>query len=437
MIIFAIASLGLILAYAVLQGGAEEPRDWNPCLLAIGLLSLVYWLCSRRRDLAPPPDRLTRWLLLALLSVILFEIVPLPLAILRWLSPARVELLEAGAPILGGFRFATLSILPATTLQWLLGLAGCVLVFLLLREISWRSEDHPWAPALPFLVIALLEAALGIAQYHLQGSQSLAQGTYVNRNHFAGFLEMSLPFPILYAVAVLRRSRKRFEAPVWPAVIACALISVAAVILFAITLSLSRMGLISTLSSLLVVGSLGLARGWPAWKRSIAIVLVAALVILGFLLLPTERLIARYGDLNREELSADIRAQIWRDTLRLIAAYPVFGCGLGGYHSGLLRYKTVTPMLTVDFAHNDYLQILAEMGALGFLIFLALAFRILYFSLRAAVGSRGQGRYLALACAGSFTAILLHSFVDFNLYIPANAMLLAWIAGVAAGAGRR
>jgi hypothetical protein len=41
-------------------------------------------------------------------------------------------------------------------------------------------------------------------------------------------------------------------------------------------------------------------------------------------------------------------------------------------------------------------------------------------------------RYVALACAGSFAAIMLHSFVDFNLYIPANAMLLAWIAGIAA-----
>jgi hypothetical protein len=37
-----------------------------------------------------------------------------------------------------------------------------------------------------------------------------------------------------------------------------------------------------------------------------------------------------------------------------------------------------------------------------------------------------------MACTGSFAAILLHSFVDFNLYIPANAMLLAWIAGIAA-----
>jgi O-antigen ligase len=258
--------------------------------------------------------------LVVLLSLILVQILPLPLAILRWLSPARSELLAAGAPILGRFRFATLSILPASTFQWLLTVAGYVLVFLLVREIAWRSEDHPWAPAFPFLVIALLEAALGIAQYHLPGSQGLvAQGTYVNRNHHAGFPEMSLLFPLLYAVAVLRRSRRRIEAPVWPAAIACTLIAVAAVILFAITLSLSRMGLISALSSLLVVGGLALVPGWPAWKRSITVVLVIALVILGFVFLPTEQLIARCGALTHEDISADTRTQSWRDTLGLSA----------------------------------------------------------------------------------------------------------------------
>jgi O-antigen ligase len=84
----------------------------------------------------------------------------------------------------------------------------------------------------------------------------------------------------------------------------------------------------------------------------------------------------------------------------------------------------------VDFAHNDYLQVLAEFGLIGFLLLAALLIRTLVRVFRATLGD-GPQRYLAIACGGSLTAILLHSFVDFNLYIPANAMVLAWIAGVA------
>ena len=60
--------------------------------------------------------------------------------------------------------------------------------------------------------------------------------------------------------------------------------------------------------------------------------------------------------------------QVWADTLKLIAAYPVFGCGAGAYAFALPKYQTATPFLTVDFAHNDYLQAIAELGVAGFLI---------------------------------------------------------------------
>ncbi len=77
---------------------------------------------------------------------------------------------------------------------------------------------------------------------------------------------------------------------------------------------------------------------------------------------------------------------------------------------------------------------MAELGLIGFLIGAALAFSIVKKTLRGTVDfSDPERRYFAVACAGSLTAILLHSLVDFNLYIPANAMLLAWIAGMAVG----
>ena len=90
-------------------------------------------------------------------------------------------------------------------------------------------------------------------------------------------------------------------------------------------------------------------------------------------------------------------------------------------------------MLGFDFAHNDYLQLFAELGLVGFSIGAALFGRIVHRALKA-VKQLGPEAYLPLlGCLGAMTAIGFHSLVDFNLYIPANATVLAWIAGVAVG----
>ena len=93
-------------------------------------------------------------------------------------------------------------------------------------------------------------------------------------------------------------------------------------------------------------------------------------------------------------------------------------------------------MNTINFAHNDYLQILAEMGAPGFFVGIGLAALVVRNTAIAAIRRRsGSLRFLALGCAGALSAIMLHSLVDFNLYIPANAVILAWIAGMGDGVG--
>jgi O-antigen ligase len=132
------------------------------------------------------------------------------------------------------------------------------------------------------------------------------------------------------------------------------------------------------------------------------------------------------------EHSSSGRIAIWRNTLDLIGAYPVVGCGLGGYESAMLRFKTTVLMNNLDYAHNDYLQFLGELGLLGFLIGASLFCALLVRAVRAAgVGSRA--RWLGVGCAGGLSAVLAHSFFDFNLYVPANAIVVAWIAGISSG----
>jgi O-antigen ligase len=158
-------------------------------------------------------------------------------------------------------------------------------------------------------------------------------------------------------------------------------------------------------------------------------------VLAGFVFLPPDKLILRFAQIaSVEGLTAEGRINLWAATIPLIRAYPFFGCGLGGYETAFMRFKVFEPLLTDDFAHNDYLQLLAELGVVGFAIGATLAFSVVRTAVRRAVRSADPGaRYFAVACAGALAAILLHSLADFNLYIPANAMLLAWIAGMTAG----
>ena len=223
----------------------------------------------------------------------------------------------------------------------------------------------------------------------------------------------------------------------------CALIAVSTVMLVAIVHSQSRMGFVAVLAGLLIAGTLwfGTERfgpervgltGFGLRTRVPLVALVALLVFLGFIFLPTDALIHRFADLaTSEEVSADTRAQIWRETLGLVEAYPLLGVGLGGYESGFIEYKRVAPLYLVDFAHNDYLQLLAEFGVVGFTLLLLLAGRTLTQAFWVGSVSREiDGRCLGIAAAGSLGAIALHSFVDFNLYIPAHTMMVAWIGGV-------
>ena len=116
----------------------------------------------------------------------------------------------------------------------------------------------------------------------------------------------------------------------------------------------------------------------------------------------------------------------------MIKEYPWVGCGLGGYEGCFAKYQTVAPMNTIDYAHNDYLQAMAELGVPAMAAGVALLVLLLRAAMLAWLGrEEGEGRWVALGCAGAMAAMLLHSFTDFNLYIPANAMALAWIAGMA------
>jgi O-antigen ligase len=153
------------------------------------------------------------------------------------------------------------------------------------------------------------------------------------------------------------------------------------------------------------------------------------LLVLVFLV-PSVHLILRFAETNDQS-----RAHVWRETLPLIRGYSLFGCGLGGYGSAFVMFKQSGAGIDQDYAHNDYLQYLSELGLVGFTLALFPLAIILSTTWRNWRRSNPNYRWLSLACAASFLAIGLHSFVDFNLYVPANMFLLAYVCGIAAHVG--
>ena len=389
--------LGLLLAFAIARDGAVLAFDANLCYAGIGMAALA---ASWQRAKNFP----TRWILLlaAPVALALLQTIPLPLAVLSILSPARARSLEG----LAGF--ASLSVTPAATLQMAVRLAAAGLLFLLVREVVRRRAMNPWIAAAPLVVLGLLEGILGLAQQAAGAAKDGATGSYVNRNHFAGLLEMCLPLAV---GAAIHHTRKL--AVCWGAAAA------SLVMLAALFGSLSRAGLAAASVGLVALAWLEL----PAKHRRYVLVPIGLLLAAFLVLAP-----ARMGErLTGGDLSFAARLDIWRETLTLIAHYPLFGCGLGGFESGVQLYRAALPDFRVDFAHNDYLQILAEAGLAGGIA----AGAFLLTGIRTAVQALPFPTGRAAACSG--LALLVHGLADFNLYIPANLLTFAWVAGITAG----
>ena len=432
--------LGLVLAFAAFFYGGVLPQHWNLCTLALGAAAPILWLPLRRSELAPPLIRSHRWLLIALITVVVAQVVPLPVAILHLLSPARTETLSLMGQVTGEPTFATLSALPSGTIAHVGRVFAYLVVLLAARQIGWTWRTRPWLLPVPIVVVAVLEAALGIAQSYMFDAEVPARGTYVNRNHFAGLLELALPFAVIYPVVLLRESRR--HAGLVPALLACGGWACATVMLIGILVSLSRTGFVAALFGLAVMGLLVACDKFSSGpshslKRATQVViLVGIVVILGFIFLPSDPLIERFARMaSTEEISADGRLLLWQETMDLVADYPLFGVGLGAYGTVFQKFKISAPMFFDNNAHNDYLQVLSEAGIVGFGLCATFVAAVLW-QLVSSVGHNDVGaRYLAIACLGSLAAILLHSFVDYNLYMPANAMTVAWICAIALALG--
>jgi O-antigen ligase len=449
--VLTLAALSAILAVAAFNNGGSDVPAWHFCAAALGTLGLIYTAVRAvQRDWKAALRGPTLALLGFTVALCALQLIPLPRGVLQILSPSSLEIYGAASQVGAANRFFPISVVPSATLDATLELLACIVVFALVSDISghWAADgaadgaagesQRTSRLAIPLVVLGVLEAALGILQAGAGSRPGGATGTYQNHNHFAGLLEMCLPFAAMFALAAWRRVTRN-QGVAWRSVLETwGWLAAVAVMLLAVAASLSRMGFAAALTGLFASGAAVLVierreqgrRAWlPVAAAAVAVLLLAAL-------LPSMALIQRFDSASGTgDISSDARLGIWRDTLHLVRAFPLVGCGFGAFQSAYMRYQTVVPLLTVNFAHNDYLQLLAELGVAGFVPLLMVA-AVVYRALWRNLGERRE-TYFYAACLGALVAISLHSLVDFNLYKPANAMVVAWIAGMSAGMSER
>jgi O-antigen ligase len=432
-----LAGLTGILLYATVHWGGVVREDRDVYLVALGVFALFAGLLRYGVSGAPRLSPIFRLLLPLIPAWAILQMIPLPSSLVGALSPARGQTLAALARLGETPKYASLSVFPSGTLQQLLLIGGYIAVFLLVRELIWFFSGRPWLVALPLVLAAGWEAVVGLIQSS-NANDGVAVGNYVNRDHFAGLLELALPFAVVYPLSFLPLNFRRNGIRTYDALKVFASWAIAVLLLAGITFSLSRMGFLSALFSLLVMG-VAAALSNPltprlATQRSrwVAAGAVAMLVVATLVLLPPDRLVERFAKVSDDGGIAKGRSELWGETINLVRAYPIFGCGLGGYKSAFPKYKASAPLVSDDYAHNDYLQFLAEMGILGALILFVLAAATVRDAFRGAFHKSDPHSWsLALGCAGSLSAIALHSTADFNLAIPANAMVVCWVAALA------
>ena len=315
-----------------------------------------------------------------------------------------------------------------TRMELLLLLADVIVLFLAVqafrtledwRDFVWFGTFFGFLVSL-FAILQHLTSNGKLYWFREIRSGGLPFGPYVNRNHFAGFAELVLPLALVPLVlGRVRRER-------WPVVGLFAILPIGALFL-----SASRGGIVSLGAELGVLALVMVLRRTVGkqWLAGVAVLLVALLLVSW---LGLGQILQRLSTVQLLEVTAGKRASMRGDTWRIFLDHPFVGTGLGTLQIVYPPYETLYDGKIVNHTHNDYLEALAETGIAGGLCcawFIGLLLAESLKRLRQLNNSFAAALQLSgfVACSG----FLVHSLVDFNLHIPANALLFFLMAHLA------
>lgn len=329
---------------------------------------------------------------------------------------AFVQTLSLGSLEVAGFSvWNTISADPYQTrffaLQ-MLALTACLALFYRYACGEYRIRVLIYT----ILAVAIASAIFGILRHTTQREVGFVlpllkpnqgYGQFINKNHFAYLMEMAFGLGLGLAIAggIKRERLLMYFAlllPIWTALV----------------LSNSRGGILAMLVQI-VVAALFLMSWQSVVLKAVLVIVLVAGILVGTLWLGGDRLAsnleAATNELSTTSAGAS-RNEIWRATLKMFAAHPILGVGLGGYWIGITAYHDASGLMTPQEAHNDYLELLSSGGVIGFAIGV-------WFVIAVIRAARQNTNKAQLGAILGIAGVAAHSLVDFGLHILVNAIV--------------
>ena len=399
---------------------------------------LLFTLGRVQVPTAVPRARYIIFLWLLLLAYIAFQFVPLPFLLVEAIAPISAEKYVALTSLSGSQPQAiALSISRGDTLDHLLESTGLLVLFLLVL-LTVRDRRRMHFLAMTVVCSGLFQAVYGII-FLLSGVEQglffdtaspigAATGTFVNRNHLAGYLGITAAMGVGLVLADLTGGgassmRARFRYFVEFLLSDTVRLRVfVAIMVIALVMTRSRMGNIAFFNALAVAGMVYiLLRERRLFLKSL--LLFATFFLIDLLIIGNwfglDQLIER---LESTRVSEEMRVDIFPDLLRAAEAYWPFGSGSGTFYTAFPEFRSEGISKLHYHAHNDYMEFAIETGVVGLALLGGIVSLVMWHALRLLV--RRRDRLVGgIAFAGIMSTIALgaHSTVDFNLQIPANA----------------
>lgn len=375
------------------------------------------------------------------LAWIVVQLLPLQPDFLEALSPHSYATHSAVSGIAGGQPLFSLSILPGATLDALLLSLNYFCLFWLVLVMVRRNRKRQRLLLLAVVLSGVGQALYGIVmtlsgwEYgFLEAKRSnigLVTGTFVNRNHMAGYLELALSAGIALVLSDLKPGRTSGWREFLVSLIDLAMSPrmrirvLMAVMVIALVLTRSRMGNIAFFSALMACGGLYmLLRHKQVFLRSL--LFFVSLLAVDLLIVSENYGLRELAErIEKTDLETEQRTQVFRELQPLLDDYRWTGSGLGSFAAAYSPYRTDRVKHYFDHAHNDHLEFLIEAGWIGYGLLAGLALTVLLHGLRIVL-RRSDPRACALGFVGpmALSCIAIHGLADFNLQIPAVAATL-------------
>lgn len=440
-----------LLIFSPLAFGTVE--HWSLALMeTVSFSALVVLLLRSIRDNKAPlyqiPGIFPFCLLLLFIAA---QLVPLPSGLIRVIAPSTYDLYADTLSPFTPVGWMSLSINKKATLAEFFRIASYGAFYILTIQLLARRE-YLRRTIMIVVIFASILSFFSILQHILSNNKiywirkltlgGSLFGPYVNRNHYAGLMEMV--FPLILSLFLFYKPQVRYSTlrekitrmfNLQKTNIYLLLGFVAVLVATSVFLTLSRTGIVSLSVSLIFFGVMFLFRGADK-KQGIIIIAICILVVLSVGWFGWDPIFERFEKIRNPQ--GDITEQrliVWKDSGNIIRDYPVFGTGFGTFQYIYPKYRTLKGDALADHAHNDYIELLSNGGIVALLLggwfFVAVVYRSY-----AVFRKRHElyCLYLFIASLTGIIAILIHSITDFNLQIGANGLYLAFLSGLAVSA---